>query len=283
MGVLHADQPARNSLALDLMEAVRPEVDAYVLELLSARVFGASDFFETRQGVCRVLPPLTHELVHTATRWAQRVAPVTEWAAAMFAATPGSRVRKIPTLLTQDRRSAGRDGIRLNPRAQPRGPGITPVGVCRNCGVILPSRRRSYCDDCLPRVYEEHLAALQKMGPAAVGRLMADGRDPTHGGQAVRMRAASLLRRKWEAAKWDRQHKRPDPAEFREKILPKLRNVPLGQMVKATGLSLIYSSLIRRGVYVPHPRHWDVLAQIAKFHWQKEQVSLRGSSNIHYP
>jgi CRISPR-associated endonuclease Cas1 len=269
MGVLHADQPARDSLALDLMEAVRPDVDAYVLELLSARVFRASDFFETRQGVCRVLPPLTNELAETSIHWARRVAPVAEWAAAMFAATPGNKVRKISTLLTQDRRSAGRDGVRQNPRRQPRGPRIMPAGVCRYCGVILTSRKRSYCNECLPKVYAEHLAALQQMGPTAVGRLMAEGRDPTHGGQAARMRAASLLRRKWEAAEWDRQHKRPDPAEFRNKILPKLQSVPLGQMVKATGLSLIYCSLVRRGAYVPHPRHWEALTRVAESHREK--------------
>lgn len=45
MGVLHADLPARDSLALDLMEPVRPDVDAYVLDLLSVRVFRASYFF----------------------------------------------------------------------------------------------------------------------------------------------------------------------------------------------------------------------------------------------
>jgi hypothetical protein len=112
-------------------------------------------------------------------------------------------------------------------------------------------------------VYEDHLVTLQKVGPEAVGHLIAEGRDPTHGGEAARMRAASLLRRKREAAEWERQHKRPDPAEFRKKILPKLRSVPLGLMVKATGLSLIYCSLVRRGVYVPHPRHWEPLKSIA--------------------
>lgn len=107
LGVLHADQGARDSLALDLMEPVRPEVDAYVLDFLQTRVFRASDFFETRQGVCRVLPPLTHEIAETATQWAQRVAPVAEWAAEMFAAAPGTRmIHKVPTLLTQsDRKS----------------------------------------------------------------------------------------------------------------------------------------------------------------------------------
>jgi hypothetical protein len=89
------------------------------------------------------------------------------------------------------------------------------------------------------------------------------------------MRAASLLRRKWEVAEWDRQHRRPDPAEFRSEILPRLKTVPLGQMVKATGLSLIYCSLVRRGAYVPHPRHWEILKSIAVL---QEEELLRDKS-----
>ncbi len=90
------------------------------------------------------------------------------------------------------------------------------------------------------------------------------------------MRAASLLRRKREAVIWERQHRRPDPAEFRKKILPKLRSVPLGQMVKATGLSLIYCSLVRRGVYVPHPRHWGPLKSVAAM----GEEDLRGGESV---
>jgi CRISPR-associated endonuclease Cas1 len=57
MGVLHADLKACDSLALDVMEPIRPEVDRFVLELLRSHTFAAGEFFETRQGVCRVLPP----------------------------------------------------------------------------------------------------------------------------------------------------------------------------------------------------------------------------------
>jgi hypothetical protein len=68
LGVLHADQRNRDSMALDLMEAVRPDVDAYVLDLLEGHDFRAKDFRETRQGVCRVLAPLTHHLAGMAPR-----------------------------------------------------------------------------------------------------------------------------------------------------------------------------------------------------------------------
>ncbi len=43
--VLHADLKARDSLSLDLMEAVRPQVDAYVLHLLNTHAFAAKDMF----------------------------------------------------------------------------------------------------------------------------------------------------------------------------------------------------------------------------------------------
>lgn len=32
--------------------------------------------------------------------------------------------------------------------------------------------------------------------------------------------------------------------------------------MEATALSLRYCSLIRRGLQVPHPRHWGALAQL---------------------
>lgn len=50
LGVLHADQDSRDSLATDLMEPARPLVDRFALELLADRFFASADFHETRQG-----------------------------------------------------------------------------------------------------------------------------------------------------------------------------------------------------------------------------------------
>jgi CRISPR-associated endonuclease Cas1 len=57
LGIMHADLRSRDSLACDLMEPVRPVVDAWALDLLESRTFRRSDFFETREGVCRIMPP----------------------------------------------------------------------------------------------------------------------------------------------------------------------------------------------------------------------------------
>jgi len=57
LGLLDSDQRSRDSLPCDLMESVRPEVDAYVLDLIRSRTFSKRDFFETREGICRLMPP----------------------------------------------------------------------------------------------------------------------------------------------------------------------------------------------------------------------------------
>jgi hypothetical protein len=74
--MFHVDRNARASLALDLMGAVRPYVDAYVLALVCQRTLSARDFAETRRGVCRILPALAKTLAETTTTWARQVAPV---------------------------------------------------------------------------------------------------------------------------------------------------------------------------------------------------------------
>ncbi|HEV3090545.1 MAG TPA: CRISPR-associated endonuclease Cas1 [Candidatus Cybelea sp.] len=50
MGVLHADQRNRDSLALDAMEPVRSEVDAFLLDLLEDRTFTTATSASFRTG-----------------------------------------------------------------------------------------------------------------------------------------------------------------------------------------------------------------------------------------
>ncbi len=78
MGVFHTDKPNRASMALDCMEAVRPMVDAYVLDLVESRVFGKGDVMELLDGTCRLLPPVSHLLTQQLSAWRQAIAPVVE-------------------------------------------------------------------------------------------------------------------------------------------------------------------------------------------------------------
>lgn len=110
LGVMHADQPFRDSLASDLMEPVRTLVDAYVFGLLTTRPFAARDFFETRSGVCRVTPPLTHELACTSAHWVRLVGEVAEDFANLLE-RGGRGQRGSPTPITERRRSMGRGQV----------------------------------------------------------------------------------------------------------------------------------------------------------------------------
>ncbi len=54
LALFHCDEANRQSLAADVMESVRPHVDAFVLNLARTRTFSAKDFAETREGSCRL-------------------------------------------------------------------------------------------------------------------------------------------------------------------------------------------------------------------------------------
>jgi CRISPR-associated protein Cas1 len=78
LGILHTDQPYRDSLTLDVMEAARPKVDQYVIDLISGHHFQKRDVYETRRGSCRINRRLTHALAETTHTWHQAVAPIIE-------------------------------------------------------------------------------------------------------------------------------------------------------------------------------------------------------------
>jgi hypothetical protein len=86
------------------------------------------------------------------------------------------------------------------------------------------------------------------------------GVDPTHGATAAARRAETNVIRKREGREWDERHgKLVDLSAFQRDILPLIQGIPLSRLQRATGLSLRYVSLIRRGERTPHPRHWKAL------------------------
>jgi CRISPR-associated endonuclease Cas1 len=264
LGLLHADQRSRDSLACDLMEPVRPVVDGWVLDLLANRTFRRSDFFETREGVCRIMPPLTRLLAETAPRWGAAVAPIAEWLVRQLlgerkdkkAGRRRRSSRAVPTPLTQANRSAGREKVRARTVRNARAKPASLPRTCVVCGSGLGRSRRRYCASCQA---VQTLEAVSKAHEVLRRRRLAGG-DPAHGGQAARRRGkrnAAALRANvaWER----RQTDTFDPATFAEGIGPKLQAVSLAAMMRATGLSRPYCAMIRRGARVPHARHWEAL------------------------
>lgn len=81
IGLLHVDTPTRDSLACDLMEVVRPSVDSFVLDWLQREPLKKADFWEDRNGNCRIGSSLAVKLCSTADTWRRLVAPVAEYVA----------------------------------------------------------------------------------------------------------------------------------------------------------------------------------------------------------
>src|SRR5262249_48859990 len=54
IGFLHVDTDARDSLACDLMEPARPQVDAFLLDWILKEPLKREWFFEQRDGSCRL-------------------------------------------------------------------------------------------------------------------------------------------------------------------------------------------------------------------------------------
>ncbi|MDE2200872.1 MAG: CRISPR-associated endonuclease Cas1 [Rhodospirillales bacterium] len=65
-GFLHQNLSDRPALILDLMEPLRPAVDAIVLHLLTSETFHPADFTIGRDGTCRLHPALARRVVREA-------------------------------------------------------------------------------------------------------------------------------------------------------------------------------------------------------------------------
>ncbi len=78
LGFVHADEPRRANLALDLLEPVRPEVERFTLDLVAERTFSRKDFVERSDGSIRIAPALVQEMAARMPMWAKAVAPYAE-------------------------------------------------------------------------------------------------------------------------------------------------------------------------------------------------------------
>ena len=102
LGVLHVDTPARDSLACDVMEPIRPQIDAYLLDWITRQPLSRSWFSEQPDGNCRLLASFAVQLSETAQTWGRAVAPIAEWVARAFWSTISRPDAPLPTRLTQD-------------------------------------------------------------------------------------------------------------------------------------------------------------------------------------
>lgn len=256
LGINHLDTYARDSFGLDLMEAIRPEVDAYVLDLIEGHHFRASDFHDTRSGICRIARPLAHVLSETTLMWRNRLAEPAETVTRLLAATPGIDIGKVRTPLTQSNRRKAKGSTW--PSGNKREPRLSKH--CQRCGDPATDSGK-LCSRCLGQFKDD--AEWLKAGRERLASMRLGGNDPAHGGKAAEKRAAKVGAENRKSGEWNRTNRsRPESDEFHRQILPLLESVTLKDMAIATGLSIDYCSKIKRGLKTPHPRHWAAFAAL---------------------
>lgn len=251
IGVLHVDTPARDSLACDLMEAIRPQIDGFLIDWVTRETLKREWFFEQRDGNCRLMSSLAGRLSETAPTWGRAVAPIAEWVAQSLwtsARKTAGRDRMLPTRLTQRRRSTGRGKeFVIDTKSAPH-----PDKICPGCGATTQLGR--HCPKCGREISREKLIELAK-----VGRIAAQS--------AESRRKHSETQRRHEEAKraWNSSPKAnwPDENTYVQQIQPRLTEVTISALASMLGISESYAADIRAGRYRPHPRHWLALAEVA--------------------
>jgi CRISPR-associated endonuclease Cas1 len=253
LGFLHMDTPTRDSLACDVMEPVRPQIDAYLLNWMMREVFRRKWFFEERDGNCRLMSSLAIRLSETAQTWRHAVAPIAERISREIWLTRPKPVRTFlpATRLTGAHKRAAK-GVLLAPvniEPPPR-----PPTVCRICGTAIKFGR-IYCGSCSAISSRENLIEAAK-----VGRLAAQS-PHVLARQAEKQRQHSAAAKAWNPSK---QPEWLTEEVYREKVQPRLAGVPVGVIASALDVSQPYATDLRKGKYTPHPRHWHTLARLVR-------------------
>jgi CRISPR-associated endonuclease Cas1 len=250
---LHTDTANRDSLALDVLEPIRPQVEMWLLGWIASEPLRRADFFETGTGNCRLMSGICAKLSQTAPVWGKLVAPWAEYVArALCAGKAGSgRTRNSdpPTRLTQQRRTEAKGKLWIAAVAPPKADHL-----CRGCGKTIRTEH-THCSRCAIA------GAKQRMIDAA--RV---GREASRSPQARAKHRASRRRHADACSAWDTS---TQPAWltaeiYTQKIQPLLATLSTSAIGSRIGVSRGYAGRIRDG-YRPHPRHWQTLAELVDF------------------
>lgn len=262
MGIVHTDLKNRDSLALDLLEPLRPIVDGHVLKLLASRHFRAADFHETRDGVCRLLEPLTHELTGWLPTYRMAAAPIAESIAHALATSSPGKIELRTPLSRANHAKVQQRGQRSASRRDPTTP--LPMPTCRDCGIQLQDRRRQLCPTCWPVSRDAQARRMYAESQQARFAGETPGPDPSQSAAARAKRSHTLAATKAAEAAWARAGGiSPVSQADLGGVLARLHTVTIRELVEVTGLSVSACSRIRSGKLTPHPRHWASLAAVA--------------------
>jgi CRISPR-associated endonuclease Cas1 len=263
LGIVHTDIRNRDSLALDLLEPLRPVIERHILTLLATRHFTRNDFHETRQGACRLLPPLSHVLANHMPEYAESVAPIAEQVAHALASSSPGKIALTTPLSRSNNSAVQKRGNK--PRLASTAPAVKTMPTCKSCGTKLFNKTRQYCTACWTVTRTALQQQRAQTSYVVLAQARAEGRDPSQTSEARVKRRESLLAGKVAEREWEAGGGHPATTEQQlyEEVLPRLADMPLSKIERATGLSNSSCSRIRSGRMTPHPRHWDTLANLA--------------------
>jgi CRISPR-associated endonuclease Cas1 len=249
LGVLHVDTSARDSLACDLMEPVRPQVDAYLLDWITRQPLRREWLFEQSDGNCRLSGSFAVRLSETARTWGRAVAPIAEWVARAFWSTIRRPDTPFTTRLTQTNKREAKGMTSPSPTPPPK-----PENVCLGCGKPV-AHASTRCASCAVEVSTRKMLDVARQGRIASKSLES------------RARVAATQRRQ-QTARWNwKPSSQPDwltDEAYTKQIQPRLASATLSQIASTMSVSIPYASDIRKGRRRPHPRHWQALAELVR-------------------
>jgi CRISPR-associated protein Cas1 len=267
-GLLHEDKDNRASLAYDLMEPARPILDHWFFHWLQHTTFSKRDFFETIEGFIRVTHPLNSHLAMTAALWRGLADQLVRWFLARLTGDMKAQLQLRPVFDGEN--EAKRRAVRWTLGNTIERPIPT---TCQECGKALPHRRRKFCSAECTRSY--HGGAPVEAGLAAIRPARAAGkfgwmrRKPLvvpDGGEP----AGEALRKVLSVAEWRRLPGWSEERDttmiiwFKSELAPRLVGIRPVDISRAIGFGSTFSVGIRKGIRVPHPRWYQVLAELAK-------------------
>jgi len=248
---LHTDTSNRDSLALDVLEPVRPQIETWLLDWIAHEPLRRADFFEMANGNCRLMARFCAKLSETAPTWGKLVAPWAEYVAGRLWASAsrpsGGRLHSTP--LTQLHRRAAKGQLESTKVFAPR-----PQRVCHGCGAVLSSSQREHCALCGVSLSRANMIELARR------RRIAAKSTESRALMSASQKRQNAARRGWLPSNlpaWLTQ------SSYREMILPRMAEVTVRRLAQTLNVSEPYATRVRKGQRVPHPMHWEALAKLA--------------------
>ena len=238
-------------MALDLLEPVRPTSSGS--SLISWRLEPSVEATSSNRKTARSSSERRFEPSWPSPlpEWSNSVAPHAESVAHSLGelvatdyhvTAPLTGTKRRTAVARVKARNATSGAQRLRVASHPtrsKSPGLARCPSCVDCGGALARSRHLRCPSCWEKTPTQSQEVRRQRG-----------------------RAISAARSAQEA--WRAEHPGAviDRADFLATITPRLKEIPLRQIMQAAGVTKAAASDYRRGKTVPHPSYWPALAQL---------------------